>query len=79
MNILHNYLETSIHILLFDKIVEQAKLTFICSIEFNYAPRAFANTWVKNSEHNVGHELPNNNENFLPQPRIEMLKKIPIY
>ncbi len=49
------------------------------SIEFNYAPRAFANTWVKNSERNVGHELRNDNDCFLPLPRIKMLKKIPIY
>jgi hypothetical protein len=49
------------------------------SIEFNYGARAFANTWVKNSERNLGHELRNDNDYFLPQPRIEMFKKIPIY
>jgi hypothetical protein len=66
-------------ILPFDKIIEQSKLNFMHSIEFNYAPSAFANTWTKNNERNIGHELRNENDYVLPYPRIEFFKKIPIY
>ncbi len=57
-------------ILPFDKILEQAELTFMHSVEFNYAPIAFANTWIKNNEHNMGHNLRNENEYLLAHPRI---------
>jgi hypothetical protein len=49
------------------------------SIEFNYAPSAFANTWTKNNERNIGHELRNDNDYVLTYPRIEFFLKIPIY
>jgi hypothetical protein len=62
-------------ILPFDKIIEQSKLNFIHSIEFNCALSAFANTWTKNNECNIGHELRNENDYVLPYPRIEFLKK----
>jgi hypothetical protein len=52
---------------------------FMHSIEYNYAPRAFVNTWTKNSDRNIGHALRNENDFALPTPRIEFFKKIPIY
>jgi hypothetical protein len=52
---------------------------FMHSIEYNYAPAAFLNTWHKNSQRNTGHELRNENDYTLPVPRIEFFKKIPIY
>ncbi len=52
----------SLEILPYDKILEQSKLTFMHSIEYNYAPRAFANTWFKNADHNIGHALRNDND-----------------
>ncbi len=66
-------------ILPYDKIIEQAKLTFMHSIEYNYAPKAFMNTWFKNNDRNTGHALRNDNEFVLPHPRIELFKKIPLY
>jgi hypothetical protein len=49
------------------------------SIEYNYAPRAFANTWSKNADRNIGHALRNYNDYTLPIPRLEMFKRIPHY
>jgi hypothetical protein len=66
-------------ILPYEKLIEQAKLLFMHSIEYNYAPRAFSNTWMKNNERNIGHALRNDNDYMLPNPRIEFFKKIPLY
>jgi hypothetical protein len=49
------------------------------SIEYKYAPKAFNNTWQKNSERNIGHVLRNENDYFLPHPRLEQFKRIPLY
>ncbi len=48
-------------------------------MEYNYAPRAFSNNWMKNNERNIGHALRNDNDYMLPNPRIEFFKKIPLY
>jgi hypothetical protein len=58
-------------ILPYEKIIEMSKLMFMHSIEYNYAPCAFANTWQKNSDRNTGHVLRNENDYALPIPRIE--------
>jgi hypothetical protein len=47
----------NLEILPFNKMIEQSNLIFMHSIEFNYAPRAFANSWIKHNEGNTGHEL----------------------
>jgi hypothetical protein len=52
---------------------------FMHSIEYNYAPRALANTWTINSDCNIGHALRNENDFALSTTRIEFVKKIPIY
>ncbi len=49
------------------------------SIEFNYAPSTFSNTWTKNNEWNTDIMLCNDDEHILPHPRIEFFKKIPLY
>jgi hypothetical protein len=49
------------------------------SIEYNYAPKALVSTWQKNSERNVGHDLQNENDYYLPHPRLEFFIKIPLY
>jgi hypothetical protein len=58
-------------ILRFDKLIEQAKLTFMQSITYNYAPQTFANTWIKNNDRNTGHNLRNDEDYLLPHPRVE--------
>ncbi len=39
------------------------------SIKYNYAPKAFPNTWLKNNERNIGHALHNDNDYMLPNPQ----------
>jgi hypothetical protein len=48
-------------------------------ITYKYAPQTFANTWVRNNERNTGHTLRNDDDYLLPHPRVEFLKKIPMY
>jgi hypothetical protein len=52
---------------------------FMHSIEYNYAPSTFANTWLKNSERNIGHVIQKENEYDLPIPRIDFFKKTPLF
>ncbi len=33
----------------------------------------------KNSERNIGHELRNENDYYLPPPKLEFFKRIPLY
>jgi hypothetical protein len=49
------------------------------SIEYNYAPKTFINTWTKNNARNIDLTLRNDEDYSLPHPRVEFFKKIPIY
>jgi hypothetical protein len=61
------------------KNFEQSKLLFMHSIEYNYAPKAFINTWSKTFDWNTGQALCNDNDYALPHPRLEAFRKIPLY
>jgi hypothetical protein len=52
---------------------------FMHSIEYNYAPKAFANIWPKNNERNTGYALHNENYYVFLLPRINCFQKIPVY
>jgi hypothetical protein len=47
------------------------------SYVYDYAPKSFANTWVKNNQRETQHNLRNNDDFMLPMARIELLKKYP--
>jgi hypothetical protein len=66
-------------ILPFDKLVLQAKLNFMHSIEFSYAPTTFTNSFIKNNNRNIDLDLRNNNDYQIPFARTESFKKIPLY
>jgi len=66
-------------ILPFEKIIKQAKLMFMHSINFNYAPKSFTGTWIKNEERGGDRNLRNNDHFVLPNPRIDFFKKMPLY
>ncbi len=66
-------------ILPFESIVKQSKLLFMHSIYYNYAPKSFEGVWVKNGERNGNWNLRNSDLFFLPNPRTESFKKMPIY
>ena len=66
-------------ILPLDKIIKQSKLTFMHSVFYNYAPTSFDSIWAKNSDRQLSQNLRNENEFRLPNPRIEIFKKLPPY
>jgi len=66
-------------ILPIDLIIKQAKLKFMHAVNFEYAPKSFSQTWIKNIQRQDHHHLRNNDLYFLPIPRLEIYKKTPIY
>jgi len=56
-----------------------AKLNFMHSVFYEYAPRSFMQTWIKNNERQHDHNLRNDNDYMLPNPRLEQFKRFPIY
>jgi hypothetical protein len=44
------------------------------AITYNYAPRTFDNTWIRNNERGTGHTLRNDDDYLLPHPRVEFLR-----
>ncbi len=49
------------------------------SFAYNYASPSFDNTWQRNVERNVGHDLRNQDFFILPPVRIKSFRKFPIY
>jgi len=66
-------------ILPFEKIIKMAKLQFMHSIYYEYAPVSFVNIWTKNNVRNLNQNLRNDELFMLPNPRIEFFKKMPMY
>ena len=56
-----------------------AKLQFMHSVFYNYAPASFQNVWLRNEDRQIVHNLRNVNDFTLPNPRIELFKKFPLY
>jgi len=67
------------NILPYDKIIKQAKLLFMHSIEYKYAPHSFDNTWKKNDQRAATQALRDDDKYHLPHARTETFKKIPLY
>jgi hypothetical protein len=67
-------------ILPFHHIISYAQLNFMHSYMYNYSPASFHNIWLSNNERNNDtHELRNANLLAIPNPRIELFKKSPLY
>jgi hypothetical protein len=66
-------------ILPFDKLITQAQLTFMHSIEYKYAPSSYENIWPKNVDRDHDRNLRNANDYFLPIPRTEAFKRSTYY
>jgi hypothetical protein len=49
------------------------------SVEYNYAPLSFNNTWHKNNVNQGDRPLRNANDYSLPHPHTEHFKKSPLY
>ena len=66
-------------ILPLESIITQAKATFMHSIYYEYAPPSFTNTWTTQAQLHPELNLRNANDFYLPFPRIELYKKLPLY
>ncbi len=60
-------------------MVKQAKLLFMHSIEYDYAPTSFHNIWTKNLVNQGNRPLRNADNYSLPIPHTELFKKSPLY
>jgi hypothetical protein len=69
----------NIHILPFDKLLTLNKLLFMHSIAYNYAPLSFREIWQTNGTRNNEYNLRNNDLFILPNFRIELFKRLPLY
>jgi hypothetical protein len=69
----------NLNILPLDKIITLAKSLFMHSVFYNYAPSSFENNWSKISDRNLSQDFRNQNDFVLPFPRIELVKRLPIY
>ena len=70
---------TRLHILPLEQIITQARLTFMHSIYYEYAPHSFTNTWQTHSQRNPDINLRNATDFEITFPRIELYKRLPIY
>jgi hypothetical protein len=70
---------TSHKILPLQKVILQAKLSFMHAYHYKYAPKSFNNTWISNAARHGDLNLRNDDLYALPNPRIEFFKKIPLY
>jgi len=68
----------SSEILPFEKLISQAKVTFMHSVEYGYCLPTFSTTWPKNNQRQ-NHNLRNANDFYVPVPRVESFKNIPLY
>ena len=68
-----------LHILPYHKIVTQAQLHFMHSYHYKYAPAAFNNTWILNSERDTPYELRNSEDYEIPRLNYTSLKRFPLY
>jgi hypothetical protein len=66
-------------ILPLEKLIIQAKLNFMHSIEYNYAPSTFNTFFLKNNSRETNHDLRNVNDFIIPFARIEAVKRLPLY
>ena len=72
-----NPLFYELKILPYNLLQKQAKLHFMHSIEYKYAPSTFQEVWQKNEDRNLNYELRNNNLFSLPKVNLASLKNLP--
>ncbi len=70
----------SLKILPYDKLIHFAKLKFMHSVVYRYCPSSFYQAWqINNDIREHDHELRNQNMYHLPNHRIELFKRSPLY
>jgi hypothetical protein len=66
-------------ILPFDKLIFQSQCTLTHSIVHKYSPPALHDTWLFNYQRNLGRELRNEQDIYLPLATSERVKKLPFF
>ena len=66
-------------ILPFDKLIMQSKLIFMHAVQYGYAHETFLNSWTTNIARNPNIQLRNADDFYLPNPRVDSFKNIPLY
>ena len=67
------------NMLTYENIQKFNKLSFMHSIEYQYAPASFNGTWNKNLNRDNNYNLRNVDDYILPPVRIELIRHIPVY
>ncbi len=76
----HTYpLFANLEILPLDELITYHRLKFMHSYHFKKLPISFAHLWQTNAERNPVRILRNANDYFIPQHRIELVKRMPLY
>jgi exonuclease III len=70
---------TELKILPYPKMILQAKLHFMHSYHYNYAPPSFNDTWILNSVRYPERELRNADDYYLPRPNLTLFTNLPLY
>ncbi len=65
-------------ILPFEKLILQSKLLFMHSVDYDYAPLSFSDTWTKNNTREMDYDLRNREEYSVPFIRIEHFRRNPL-
>ena len=69
----------NLKILPYNLLQKQAKLHFMHSVEYKYAPSSFQDTWQKNEARNLNYELRNNDLYTIPKINLVSLNNIPFF
>jgi hypothetical protein len=70
---------SELNILPYPKMILQAKISFMHSFHFNYAPPSFNDTWILNAARYPDRELRNANDYHLPRPNLSLFTNLPLY
>jgi hypothetical protein len=65
-----------LNILPLDEVIIQAKLSFMHSVYYEYAPSSFTGTWQTQAQCNPDLNLRNATDFYTPFPHIELFKKL---
>jgi hypothetical protein len=66
-------------ILPIESLIHYNRIKFMHSYYFKKLPISFAELWLLNSERNPDRMLRNANDYYIPQPRIELVKRLPLF
>jgi hypothetical protein len=69
----------NLEILPLNELITYHRLKFMHNYYFQKLPPSFANLWQTNAARNPARELRNANDYYIPQHRVEIVKRMPLY